>query len=363
MTAGRDERTVGVADPRLDADSPHPVAKLKRMLKIRGLRKSFGSVVAADDIDLSVAPGEALGIIGPNGAGKTTLFNLIAGGLVPDAGEIRLNGRDITSARPHERCIAGIGRSHQIPRPFENLTVFENLLVGGGAWRGSRPNAPPLRRVRRSSSGCICIARANTLAGALTLAGTQAAGDGARARHQPRSAAARRDRRRADRGRVPRTGRDHPASSCRGNDDHLDRAHRARAAGGGRQAERTEFREEDRRGRSAGGDGFRGGSAILYRPRWHDDPAARDPWPHRPLRRLPGAVRHRHRDRAGRDHCHHRRQRGRQVLLPQGHRRPHPSGARQRAVRGQADRRAWRRPISSSSGSRWCRRGGGCSPR
>src|SRR5258708_40051768 len=89
----------------------HLVAKLKRMLKIKGLRKTFGSVIAADDIDLSVAPGEALGIIGPNGAGKTTLFNLIAGGLAPDAGEIRPNGRNITAARPTEAVITGIGRS------------------------------------------------------------------------------------------------------------------------------------------------------------------------------------------------------------------------------------------------------------
>src|SRR5579863_5047296 len=138
------------------------------MLKITGLRKTFGSVVAADDIDLSVAPGEALGIIGPNGAGKTTLFNLIAGGLVPDAGEIRLNGRDITSARPHRRCIAGIGRSHQIPRPFDNLTVFENLLVaavhGGGMTEraAAAPCAEILDRLH-------LIARANTFAGALTL--------------------------------------------------------------------------------------------------------------------------------------------------------------------------------------------------
>src|SRR6476660_9968695 len=106
------------------------------LLEIAGLRKSFGSIVVADDVNLSVAPGEAVGIIGPNGAGKTTLFNLIAGGLAPDAGEICLNGRNITAAKPHERCIAGIGRSYQIPRPFENLTVFENLLVaavhGGG---------------------------------------------------------------------------------------------------------------------------------------------------------------------------------------------------------------------------------------
>jgi len=138
------------------------------MLKITGLRKTFGSVVAADDIDLSVAPGEALGIIGPNGAGKTTLFNLIAGGLVPDAGEIRLNGRDITSAKPHQRCIAGIGRSHQIPRPFDNLTVFENLLVaavhGGGLTErtAAAPCADILERLH-------LIARANTFAGGLTL--------------------------------------------------------------------------------------------------------------------------------------------------------------------------------------------------
>ena len=138
------------------------------MLKITGLRKTFGSVVAADDIDLSVAPGEALGIIGPNGAGKTTLFNLIAGGLVPDAGEIRLNGRDITSAKPHQRCIAGIGRSHQIPRPFDYLTVFENLLVaavhGGGLTErtAAAPCADILERLH-------LIARANTFAGGLTL--------------------------------------------------------------------------------------------------------------------------------------------------------------------------------------------------
>jgi len=138
------------------------------MLKIKGLRKSFGSVIAADDIDLSVAQGEALGIIGPNGAGKTTLFNLIAGGLAPDAGEIRLNGRDITAATPHERCIVGIGRSHQIPRPFENLTVFENLLVaavhGGGLTERAAvaPCAEILERLH-------LLKRANTLAGALTL--------------------------------------------------------------------------------------------------------------------------------------------------------------------------------------------------
>jgi branched-chain amino acid transport system ATP-binding protein len=138
------------------------------MLEIRALRKTFGSVIAADDIDLSVKSGEALGIIGPNGAGKTTLFNLIAGGLKPDGGEIRLNGRDITAAKPHQRCMAGIGRSYQIPRPFENLTVFENLLVGaayGGGLRERDAVAPCAEILDRLH----LTARANTLAGALTL--------------------------------------------------------------------------------------------------------------------------------------------------------------------------------------------------
>ena len=73
--------------------------------------------------------GEALGIIGPNGAGKSTLFNLITGLQKPDTGTIWFDGRDISQAAPRTRCIAGIGRSFQIPRPFESLTVFENLLV------------------------------------------------------------------------------------------------------------------------------------------------------------------------------------------------------------------------------------------
>jgi branched-chain amino acid transport system ATP-binding protein len=76
-----------------------------------------------------VAAGEALGVIGPNGAGKSTLFHLITGLLRPNAGTIRFDGRDITATPPRMRCISGIARSFQIPHPFENLTVFENLLV------------------------------------------------------------------------------------------------------------------------------------------------------------------------------------------------------------------------------------------
>jgi branched-chain amino acid transport system ATP-binding protein len=106
------------------------------MLEVKSVSKAFGMIVVASDIDLSLARGEALGIIGPNGAGKSTLFNLITGMLRPDRGRILLEGRDITGLPPEQRCRAGIGRSFQIPLPFEHLSVFENLsvaaLFGGG---------------------------------------------------------------------------------------------------------------------------------------------------------------------------------------------------------------------------------------
>ncbi len=138
------------------------------LLELQGVSKSYGSVVVADNIDLSVQAGEALGIVGPNGAGKTSLFNLIAGGVSPAAGTIRLDGKDITRARPHQRCIAGIGRSYQIPQPFETLTVFENLLVGAVYGRGQN------ERDVTDACGEILelthlLPRANVPAGSLTL--------------------------------------------------------------------------------------------------------------------------------------------------------------------------------------------------
>jgi branched-chain amino acid transport system ATP-binding protein len=106
------------------------------MLELKSVSKAFGMIVVASDIDLTLARGEALGIIGPNGAGKSTLFNLITGMLRPDRGSILLEDRDITALPPEQRCRAGLGRSFQIPLPFEHLSVFENLAVaalfGGG---------------------------------------------------------------------------------------------------------------------------------------------------------------------------------------------------------------------------------------
>jgi branched-chain amino acid transport system ATP-binding protein len=138
------------------------------LLSLRNLTRAFGSVKAADAVDLDVARGEALGIIGPNGAGKTTLFNLVAGDLAPDAGTIRFEGADITAMKTHRRCAAGIGRTYQIPRPFENLTVFENLLVGAvyGGRKSERAAIEPCAELLRRTG---LLARANRAAGTLTL--------------------------------------------------------------------------------------------------------------------------------------------------------------------------------------------------
>src|SRR5450432_3707660 len=98
------------------------------LLALHSVGKSYGALRVTDDLSLSVAAGETLGILGPNGAGKTTLFNLISGDLRADSGRITFEGHDITGHPPHRRCRLGIGRSYQIPRPFAGMTVFENLV-------------------------------------------------------------------------------------------------------------------------------------------------------------------------------------------------------------------------------------------
>ncbi len=108
------------------------------LLSLSNIEKSFGALKVADGISLDVPEGEALGIIGPNGAGKTTLFGLISGALKPSAGTVMLDGKDVTRLGPEQRCLAGIGRSHQVPLPFEKLTVFENVLAAACFGQGKR---------------------------------------------------------------------------------------------------------------------------------------------------------------------------------------------------------------------------------
>jgi branched-chain amino acid transport system ATP-binding protein len=100
------------------------------ILEVSGLSKRFGKVVTAENLSFSVERGTALGIVGPNGAGKSTLLSLITGVLNPDAGSIAFDGVDITKASAAQRTKAGIARSFQIPRPFIDMTVFENVYVG-----------------------------------------------------------------------------------------------------------------------------------------------------------------------------------------------------------------------------------------
>jgi branched-chain amino acid transport system ATP-binding protein len=107
-------------------------------LVARGLRKCFGSLVVVDDVSFEVHSGEALGIIGPNGAGKTTLFHLLGGSLTPDAGSVHLDGVDVSREPPQRRCRLGLARTQQIPRPFVELSVYENALVGASFGRGHR---------------------------------------------------------------------------------------------------------------------------------------------------------------------------------------------------------------------------------
>lgn len=100
------------------------------MLEIISLTKKFGGLTALDNVTFSLEKGEILGLIGPNGAGKTTLFNCISGILRPDSGVIRFLGENIIKMKPSQICKKGIGRTFQLTRPFLNLTVLQNVLVG-----------------------------------------------------------------------------------------------------------------------------------------------------------------------------------------------------------------------------------------
>ena len=100
------------------------------LLRTQELSAFYGDFQALFGVNVEVAAGETVAIIGANGAGKTTLFNLITGDVPASAGHIAFEGLDMTAMAPHARARLGIGRSYQIPHPFANMSVFENLLVG-----------------------------------------------------------------------------------------------------------------------------------------------------------------------------------------------------------------------------------------
>ena len=99
-------------------------------LEVRGLGKRFGGLQAVSRFDLTVAPGEIVGLIGPNGAGKTTVFHLIAGFHEPSEGTILFDGRSLVGLKPHAICRLGLARTFQLVQPFAGLTTLENVMVG-----------------------------------------------------------------------------------------------------------------------------------------------------------------------------------------------------------------------------------------
>jgi branched-chain amino acid transport system ATP-binding protein len=99
------------------------------VLEVKGLSKHFGGFTALSEVSLALAPGERFGLIGPNGSGKTTLINCVSGSLRNDAGSIVFNGEEISRLPAYQRTRRGIARSFQIPRPFKDMSVLENLMV------------------------------------------------------------------------------------------------------------------------------------------------------------------------------------------------------------------------------------------
>jgi branched-chain amino acid transport system ATP-binding protein len=110
------------------------------LLAARGIRKHFDALVVLNDVTFDIRAKEALGIVGPNGAGKTTLLSVLAGAFPPNAGSVTFKGRDVTTVSAAGRCRLGLVRTHQVPRPFGGMTVFENVFVasahGAGLPRG-----------------------------------------------------------------------------------------------------------------------------------------------------------------------------------------------------------------------------------
>jgi branched-chain amino acid transport system ATP-binding protein len=141
---------------------------MTEILGAHNLKKTYGSIEAVDDFSFSVAKSEILGIIGPNGAGKTTVFDLLIGTRKPDRGQVILDGRDITRETPSRRCHRGMGRTYQVPRLFESMTVYENVLVGAmNGGQGSKQTSK--EEVNHILSLLGLLPKSNHLAGTLRL--------------------------------------------------------------------------------------------------------------------------------------------------------------------------------------------------
>ena len=138
---------------------------MTELLEAKGIWQRFGGLVANSDVSISVGHGEIVGLIGPNGAGKSTLFNLIAGVYTPTQGSIIFDGEDVTRLSAAERCERGVGRTFQVVKSFETMTVIDNVIVG------ALIRTTVMREARRKAHEvlefCGLAARADTLASQL----------------------------------------------------------------------------------------------------------------------------------------------------------------------------------------------------
>jgi len=108
------------------------------VLSVRGVKKSFGGLLAVNDVSFELPAGQIMGLMGPNGAGKTTLVNVICGFYKPDTGKIAFQGKDITGFPAHKVCRIGMARTFQIPQPFWEMTALQNVAVAAMYARGLR---------------------------------------------------------------------------------------------------------------------------------------------------------------------------------------------------------------------------------
>lgn len=108
----------------------------EKVLSVRGVKKSFGGLVAVNDVSFELPAGQIMGLMGPNGAGKTTLVNVMCGFYKPDTGKITFQGKDLTGFPAHKVCRLGMARTFQIPQPFWEMTALQNVAVAAMYARG-----------------------------------------------------------------------------------------------------------------------------------------------------------------------------------------------------------------------------------
>jgi branched-chain amino acid transport system ATP-binding protein len=138
---------------------------MSALLEVRGVSRSFRTTLAVNDVSFEVQPGELLGLIGPNGAGKSTLFNLIAGVLPPSSGQIVFDGKPVTGWKSHDIARVGVARTFQIPKPYRQLSVVENVMLSAFLREKSLAGARRLAEATLTDVGLAeyCGAQANSL--------------------------------------------------------------------------------------------------------------------------------------------------------------------------------------------------------